>query len=306
MSHVRELSIGQLLLAPSQWSVYPVRQSVLIISGYAADRETIPLLLGSMGCRWLLVPTLEEALATLNREPTAAAILDSQLVIVGSEEKDHILREILVRLPGRVILLSNEPYAPAAIEFATAYSLPFISRDRWAQDLWRDLETLLRRPEVEQRVEETARLALDTFQQPLPVGIRLSQTNSRHLLYETSSLSIDMSFELLPESNYISLGGQILTNAHPTRALTDAPVRLRGRERPLGFAMTNQFGEFFFQFEREPDVALEIEDRPNHCVTIDSPNPIWNLEGQTEKAQRRDKGRPTRRPSKKHFKDEKG
>lgn len=282
-----------------------MRQSVLIISGYAADRETIPLLLGSMGCRWILVPTLEEALATLNREPIAAAILDSRLVIVGSEEKNHILREILLRLPGRVILLSNEPYAPAAIDFAATYSLPFINRDRWAQDLWRGLETLLGQPALTERVEETARLALDTLLQPLPVGIRLSQANSRHLLYETSSLSIDMSFELLPESNCISLGGQILTKADPTRALTGAPVRLRGRARPLGFTMTNQFGEFFFQFEREPHVTLEIEDRPNHCVRIDSPNPTWTLEGQTENAQRRERGQHTRRTTKKHFKDEK-
>ena len=283
-----------------------MRHSVLIISGYAADRETIPLLLGSMGCRWILVSALEEAIATLNREPTAAAILDSRLVTVGPEERNQMLREILARLPSRVILLSNEPYAPAAIEFATAYSLPLINRDRWAQDFWRGLETLLRRPAVTQRTKEAARLALDTFQQPLPVGIRLSQTNSRHLLYETNSLSIDISFELLPESNCISLGGQILTNACPTRAVTGAPVRLRGRERPLGFAMTNEFGEFFFQFEREPVVALEIEDRPNHCVTIHSPNPIWTLDGQTENAQRRDNGRPSRRPAKKDFKDEKG
>jgi hypothetical protein len=247
---------------------------------------------------------LEEALSTLNREPIAAAILDSRLVI-GSEEKNHILREILLRLPGRVILLSNEPYAPAATEFATTYSLPLINRDRWAQDLWRGLETLLCQPAVIERVEETARLELDTLQQPLPVGIRVTQTNSRHLLYETSSLSIDMSFELLPESNCISLGGQILTNADPTRALTGAPVRLRGRARPLGFTMTNQFGEFFFQFEREPHVTLEIEDLPNHCVRIDSPNPIWTPVGQTENAQRRERGQHTRSTAKKHFKDEK-
>jgi hypothetical protein len=281
-----------------------VRQSVLIISGNAAGRETIPLLVGSMGCRWILAPTLEQALAALNRESTAAAILDSRLVIAGSEERNGILREILVRLPGRVILLLNEPYDRAAVDFATAYSLPFINCDRWAQDLWGSLETLLRRATVENQVKETARLALDTFRQPLPVGIRLSQTNIRNLLYETSSLSIDISFELLPESNSTSLGGQILTNADPTRALAGAPVRLRGLERPLGFAMTNQSGEFIFQFKREPNVILEIEDRPNHSVTIYSPNPIWLREDGSQNGQGRDSGQPTRRHDKKHCKDE--
>ena len=281
-----------------------MRQSVLIISGNAEGRETIPLLVGSMGCRWILAPTLEQALATLNREPTAAAILDSRLVISGSEEKNEILREILVRLPGRVILLLNEPYDRAAVDFATVYSLPFIKRDRWAQNLWGSLETLLRRPTVANRVKETARLALDTFRQPLPVGIRFSQTNIRHLLYETSSLSIDISFELLPETNSTSLGGQILTNADPTRALAGAPVRLRGLEHPLGFAMTNQSGEFIFQFKREPNVILEIEDRPNHSVTVYSPDPIWLRKDGSQNAQERDSGQPTRRHDNKHCKDE--
>jgi hypothetical protein len=281
-----------------------VRQSVLIISGNAAGRETIPLLVGSMGCRWILAPTLEQALASLNREPTAAAILDSRLVISGPEEENEILREILVRLPGRVILLLNEPYDRAAVDFATAYSLPFINSDRWAQDLWGSLEILLRQSTIANRVKETARLALDTFRQPLPVGVRSSQTNTRHLLYETSSLSIDISFELLPESNSASLGGQILTNADPTRVLAGAPVRLRGLERPLGFAMTNQSGEFIFQFKREPNVILEIEDRPNHSVTVYSPNPIWHREDGVQEDQGRDSGQPTRTHDKKQFKDQ--
>lgn len=284
--------------------MYPVRHSVLIISDHEADREAIPLLLGSMGCRWILAPTLEEALATLNREPSAAGILDSRLAIAGSEEKNHVLREILTRLPGRIILLFSEPHESAAIEFATAYSLPFINRDRWAQDLWGTLETLLRVPSVIQRIKETARLTLDTFRQPLPVGIRLGQTNTRHLLYETSSLSIDMSFELQRESNRALLCGQILTNANPARALTGAPVRLRGPEGPRGFAMTNQSGEFFFEFEREPNVILEIEDRPNHWVTVHSPNPIWRREDGSREAQGRDSGQRTRRHDKKHFEDE--
>jgi hypothetical protein len=303
VSHVRELHKASSHRRPA-WSVFPVRQSVLIISGNAAGRETIPLLVGSMGCRWILATTLEQALATLNREPTAAALLDSRLVISGPDEENEILREILVRLPGRVILLLNEPYDRAAVDFATAYSLPFINSDRWAQDLWGSLETLLRRATVTNRVEETARLAQDTFRQPLPVGIRFSQTNIRHLLYETSLLSIDISFELLPESNSTSLGGQILTNADPTRALAGAPVRLRGLERPLGFAMTNQSGEFIFQFKREPNVILEIEDRPNHSVTIHSPNPIWLREDGSQNAQGRDSGQPTRRHDNKHCKDE--
>jgi len=251
----------------------PVRQSVLIVSDYEIDRETIPLLLGSMGCRWILTSTLEEAVGTLNRESIAAAIVDSRLMTVDSgEETNQVLREILVRMPGRVILLLNENCDPRMVEFATAYSLPFIKRDRWAQDLWVSLEALLRLRTVARLIKETARLALDTFVQPQPTGIRLAQTTTRHLLYETSSLSVDVSFESLPDSNSVLLGGQILTKREPERLFDGVPVRLRGQERPLGFAVTNRSGEFLFEFEKEPYVMLEIEDRPNHCVTIYSPH----------------------------------
>lgn len=289
-------------MPPSQWGVYPVRQSVLIISDYEADRETIPLLLGSMGCRCTLAATLEEAVGILNRESTAAAILDSRLAIVDSEEKNRTLREILVRLPGRVILLLSEMNDSAAIDFATAYSLPFMKRERWAQDLWGSLENVLRLPEATTPVREAARLALDTFGLPLPAGVRVGRRDSRHLLYETSSLSIDVSFELLPGSNRMSLSGQILMKVDPKRAVPGATVRLQGRDRPLGFAVTNQSGEFSFEFESEPNVILEIEDKPNHCVTIHSPNPIWALENELQNIRERNTGQPARKRANKHSK----
>ena len=271
----------------------PVRQSVVIVSDYEVDRETIPFLLGSMGCRWILTSTLEEAVGTLNRESIAAAIVDSRLIISDSEEeKNHALREVLVRLPGRVILLLNEAYDPRMVELATAYSLPFIKRDRWAQDLWGSIETLLRLPTVARLIKETARLVLDTFLQPQHAGIRHSQTQTRHLLYEANSLSVDVSFEPLPDSNSVLLGGQILTKHEPERLFNGVPVRLRGQERPLGFAVTNQSGEFLFEFEREPDVKLEIEDRPNHCVTIYSPHLTWGMHDEPQSARARGRSRP--------------
>jgi hypothetical protein len=271
-----------------EWNMDPVRQCVLIVSDYEIDRETIPFLLGSMGCRWILTSTLEEAVGTLNRESIAAAVLDSRLIISESEEeKNQVLREILVRLPGRVILLLNETCDPRMVDFARAYSLLLIKRDRWTQDLWGSLETLLRLPTVARLTKETARLVLDTFMQPQPAGIRHSQANTRHLLYETRSLSVDVSFEPLPDSNSVLLGGQILTEYEPKRLFNGVPVRLRGQERPLGFAVTNQSGEFLFEFEREPYVKLEIEDRPNHWVTIYSPHLTWGMHDEPKSARAR-------------------
>jgi hypothetical protein len=149
--------------------------------------------------------------------------------------------------------------------------LPFIWRDRWAQDLWGTLEPLLHRPTTTHPIKEFARLALDTFRQPLPVGIREPQPSIRHLLYETNLLSVDVSFQRIQDSDSILLAGQILKRDGPEHTFTDVRVVLRGEKRLLGSALTNQAGEFLFEFENEPNVTLEIEDRPNHCVAIHSP-----------------------------------
>lgn len=244
---------------------------MLIVSDQEADREAIRLLLGSMGCRWILAATTEEAVAILNREPIAAAIMDARLAVWDSAKKNESFREILLRLPGRVILLS-ESDGTGPIEFAGAYSLPTIKRERWAQDLWGNLETLLNLPATARLTKETARLALDTLRQPLPQGIRDTQTNVRHLLYETSALSVDVSLERVPDSNSILLAGQILTRFAPQRAFQGTPVALLVGDRLVGLATTNPAGEFLFEFERDTNVTLEIEDRPSHCVKIHTPN----------------------------------
>lgn len=249
--------------------MYPSRR-VLIVSDQEADREAIRLLLGSMGCRWILAANTEEAVTILNREPIAAAIMDARLAVWDSDKKNESLREILLRLPGRVILLS-EGDATGPIEFAGAYSLPTIKRERWAQDLWGSLEALLNLPATARLIKETAHLALDTLTQPLPQGIRQTQASIRHLLYETSALSVDVALERVPDSNSILLAGQVLTRFAPQRAFQGAPVALLAEDRLLGLATTNPAGEFLFEFEKEPNVTLEIEDRPSHCVRIHTP-----------------------------------
>lgn len=274
--------------------MYPPRR-VLIVSDQEADREAIRLLLGSMGCRWILATTTEEAVAILNREPIAAAIMDARLAVWDSAKKNESFREILLRLPGRVILLS-ESDGTGPIEFAGAYSLPTIKRERWAQDLWGNLETLLNLPATARLTKETARLALDTLTQPLPQGIRQTQANIRHLLYETSALSVDVSLERVPDSNSILLAGQILTRFAPQRAFQGAPVALLVDDRLLGLATTNQAGEFLFEFEKEPNVTLEIEDRPSHCVRIHTPKlTAWTTQTlQKSRARSTDKLAPNR------------
>jgi hypothetical protein len=272
--------------------VYPSRRRVLIVSDQEADREVIRLLLGSMGCRWILASSTEEALAILNREPIAAAIVDARLAVGDSKKSNAHLREILLWLPGRVIQLS-ESDANRMVEFADIYSLPSIKRDRWAQELWGSLEALLWLPEVARLSKETARLAVDTFTEPLPEGIRQSRPNSRHLLYETSALSMDIFLERALDSDAILLAGQILTRCSPQGPSHGTRVALLAEDRLLGLATTNQTGEFVFEFEKEPKVILEIEDRPSHCVRIHAPDlSSWWRRGKARRARVRGGDKP--------------
>lgn len=252
------------------------QERVLIVSGQEADREAVRLLLRSMGCGCVLVSTLEEAPGILNREPTTAAILDAQLATWDCEGSNDILREILLRLPGRIILLISEADDPRTIEFARAYSLPYIRRDRWAQELWGTLEALLSPAKETAGIKEVAQMVLDTFAQPQPAGVRISMTNTRHLLYETKVVYVDVSFELQPDAHSVLVGGQVLTKSEG-RALQSAAIKIEGPQRPLGFATTNQLGEFLFEIGTESSIILEIEDRPGHHVTIHSPNLTWGL-----------------------------
>lgn len=254
--------------------MYMARHRVLIVSRQEANREAVRLLLGAMGCGWLLASTLEEALGILNRESVAAAIIDAPVETWDGENNNEVLREILLRLPARIILLVSEPGVPGSIEFARAHSLPYIWRDRWAQDLWGTLEALLGTPKTTAWMKEAAQLVLDTFAQPQLAETRFSMTSTRHLLYETKLVYVDVSFELQPGANSILVGGQVLTK-NEKRTVQGAAIKMSGPQGPLGFATTNQSGEFLFEIGNERSVMLEIEDRPGHQVTIHSPILTW-------------------------------
>ena len=143
------------------------QKKVLIISSHEPDRETMRLLLGSMGCPWILASTVEEGAKILGREPVAAAILDSGIVSWDFVPRNANLHAVVKFLPGRVILLLSERLDSRVVNFARANSLPIIKRERWAQELWGSLEEVLRRNELAFRrcfLRTSGRLEVD------PVG----------------------------------------------------------------------------------------------------------------------------------------
>ncbi len=248
---------------------------VLIICERAEERDTIRVLVGTMGCQWVLASSIEEALAILSRERTSATLLELPGGLSDPNLMHKRVRELLVRFPGRVIVLTDEMPSPGISELISKYSIPFVQRDRLAMDLWPRLESMVYPQLGIRRITKVARLVLDTFLQPLPAGIRSFQSDTRQLVYEAESLTADISLERPPNSTRTTLLGQIMRTNEPQIPLNGVPVVLKSRKGPLGLKMTNEAGEFSFEFQNERSVSLEIEVSPNDWILLISPPMDW-------------------------------
>lgn len=244
---------------------------VLIICERAVERDTIRVLVGTMGCQWVLASGIEEALSLIGRERTSAALLELPGAFSNPAKLDQGVRELLVRFPGRVIVLTDATPSPMISELISKYSIPFVNRDRVAVDLWPRLESMVYPQLGARRIAKVARLVLDTFLQPLPAGIRYAQPNTRQLVYEVPGLTADIAFERPTNSPRTSLMGQVMRTKDPQIPMNGVTVVLKNRKGPLDVKMTNEAGEFSFEFQDENNVSLEIEISPNDWVLLISP-----------------------------------
>lgn len=248
---------------------------VLIICERPAERDTIRVLVGTMGCQWLVASGIDEALALAGRERTSAALLELPGTNSDAVRVDQAVRELLVRFPGRVIALTDESPTPGIRELLSRYSIPSVQRDRLAMDLWPRLESMVYPQLGLRRITKVARLVFDTFLEPLPVGIRNLQPDTRQLVYEAPPLTADIAFERFPDSTRATLTGQIMRTSSPQIPMNGVPVVLKGQKGPLGLMITNEAGEFSFEFQDERTVSLEIEVTPNDWVLLVSPPIDW-------------------------------
>ena len=89
-----------------------------------------------------------------------------------------------------------------------------------------------------------AEVLFDSSLDPLPVGVRSAGSSSRQLLFGVDDLRIDLRLEPKIDSENVSLIGQILDSADPTKSRMTASVALLKAGRVVSEANTNRFGEF--------------------------------------------------------------
>ena len=250
-------------------------RKVLIICEEPSARDTMRVLLGSMGCQCVVASSLRQAIAVLEQENPDAAIVD--LDSAGSSASPMVsgFDKIYSSLHGRVLVLSGKESEPEVKDLLERYPLPLVSRDRLLQELWGNLESLFRSKTVLSRVVDAARLVFDSFLQPMPAGVRATQLPARRMVYQSENLMADLWLEPQTDSRHIALVGQIVDSARPDRQFDTVPVVLQGRKGAIALATTNKFGEFHFNFDFEPSITLEIEVRGNHWVSVVLPCMEW-------------------------------
>jgi CheY-like chemotaxis protein len=254
---------------------------ILVIAEDPWARETIRILLNSMGCHCVMASSVEQARGKLGQENPDAAVVDTHHTTAATSPGLSGFSEICLRLRGRIIIVTGESHDPEVAALIQKYGLPRISRERLLQDLWSTLNSLPQPTSVFRRVMSSARLIFDSFLQPAPAGIRISQPAGRRFVYQTDSLTVDLSIEpsQTNSSRHISVVGQLLDSAKPERQVDILSVALQGPKGPIAFASTNEFGEFHFEFDLEQNVKVEIETAANRCISLVLPQLEWLRQG---------------------------
>jgi hypothetical protein len=228
-----------------------------------------------MGCQWRVASNVQEALTMLEGEEAAVALLDVPKVMPDPHRFDKDLTELRARLPGQIIVLA-ESLKPQIAELIEKFSIPFVRHDHLMMDLWPVLAPMLFSLPEPRGVPRLAHLVLDTFLQPLPAGIRHAHPDTRQLVYEIESLTVDVSLERIANSDRVALLGQILHTNGPQLPLKSIAVVLKGQNGPLGARITNESGEFLFEFQAEPKVTLEVEVGSKNWISFVSPPLLWD------------------------------
>jgi hypothetical protein len=109
------------------------------------------------------------------------------------------------------------------------------------------------------RAARAAALLFDSSRAPQPVGVRSGGPSpARQLLYRVGNRLVKLRLETLPETGRLSLIGQVVDEADPTRTFAELPVRVAGGGRSLAGTVTNQLGEFELEFEPAKNLSVVL------------------------------------------------
>lgn len=101
-----------------------------------------------------------------------------------------------------------------------------------------------------------AAMTLSTSAVPAPAGVRSLLAASRHFVYHAGSYSIDLQLDKDPGVSSVAMTGQIADETAPDIPVGNTRVVLLSGRRLLATTGTNEFGEFFLQYEPSDNLCL--------------------------------------------------
>jgi hypothetical protein len=101
-------------------------------------------------------------------------------------------------------------------------------------------------------------LIFDSLLQPIIAGARSSDRSTRHLLYCSGPLYVDLRLENSGDPKLVLLMGQIMDNSHAKAPVRDVPVLLLAGPQRIISRASNENGEFYFEFAVEEGLTLSI------------------------------------------------
>ena len=99
-------------------------------------------------------------------------------------------------------------------------------------------------------------LVFDTADYPRPAGVRRRDESSRHLLYQSGELCLDLRLERQPQSSRTALVGQLADASDPLAAAAAVPVYVVSGEEVVARTTSNSMGEFQLDYEPRRLAAL--------------------------------------------------
>jgi hypothetical protein len=112
-------------------------------------------------------------------------------------------------------------------------------------------------------------LLFDSALNPSMVGVRSTATAARQLLYAAGAYRIDLRMEPLVDTDRVSVLGQILNSADPTRMIEPLPITLVQKRKIVSSSRTGSFGEF--QLECKLSDRLQLRLRLPDGVGVEIP-----------------------------------
>jgi len=143
----------------------------------------------------------------------------------------------------------------------------------------------LRRPKgLLEKVAEQVSLVFDSFRQPQAVGVRGAGPSPRQLLYRAGRYAIRLRLEAAPDTDRVSIVGQLVDEQHSTGAVQDiAVLALKGR-KTLDRTLTNHLGEFVLEPDAAENLRLCVGVAEIGTFTVEPRAATGRTEGDTVRA----------------------